>query len=101
MKHLPDFIIFTLKNERSKSAAHNLNGLPLFNNLNRTNQVFLSPLYLISLKFSSLLARATAPIPFLKQKISDYIIFTFLSKKYKINSLKVLLLKCFKYLNKF
>jgi len=50
---------------------------------------------------SSLLARATAPIPFLKQKISDYKIFTFLSKKYKMNSLKMVLLKCFKYLNKF
>jgi len=27
MQHLPDFIIFTLRNEKSKSAAHNLNGL--------------------------------------------------------------------------
>jgi len=36
--------------------------------------------YLISFVFSSLLARATAPIPFLKRKISNYIIFIFLVK---------------------
>jgi len=56
---------------------------------------------MISFNFSSLLAVATAPIPFQKQKISDNIILTFLSKKYKMNSLKMVLLKCFKYLNKF
>jgi len=33
-----------------------------FNNSNRMNQVFLSPLYVISFVFSSQLARASAPI---------------------------------------
>jgi len=34
-------------------------------------QVFLYPLYMISFVFSSLVARATAPIPLLKRIISD------------------------------
>jgi len=42
--NLPDLMIFTFRNEKSKSAAHNLN-------------VFSSALYLISFVFSSLLAR--------------------------------------------
>jgi len=65
------------------------------------HQDFFSALYLISFVFSSLLARATAPYTLSKAKIMWLYNSYSLSKKYKMNFKKIIILKCFKYLNKF
>jgi len=61
-------------------------------------QVFLSPLYLISFFFSS---QCHCTYTLSKAKNIRLHNFYYLSKKYEMNFLKMVLLKCFEYLNIF